>query len=211
MKFKKLYLLIIVFCVCLICNLSIPFTSATVADKNCLFEAERSLEELSFIDTVKINQCDPKAVSVYFTLFSKASSLDLVQESQMREIVSKALHIDPDVPVFKCITGSPTVTQLVQFDGISKTLVDTAYLDIETASPEMKLEILEARKVVINNTEWVADGLDGWVENVKTGEIIRRIPNFSELFPGWEIPISDELDLGAIPQLSLTDPTKNHN
>lgn len=68
-----------------------------------------------------------------------------------------------------------------------------AYMDIETATPELRESILEARKVVAGRTEWVADGLDGYIEDGTTGEIIRVLPHFSEAFPGWDPPIYDEL------------------
>ena len=54
---------------------------------------------------------------------------------------------------------------------------------------EMKDRILEARRILIFSTSWVADGFSGSVQNVKTGEIIRTLPTFSELFPGWDIPV----------------------
>ncbi len=63
-----------------------------------------------------------------------------------------------------------------------------AYLDLDSAPDEMKERILEARRTVIFSTSWVADGFSGCVQNVKTGEIIRTLPTFSELFPGWDMP-----------------------
>ena len=63
-----------------------------------------------------------------------------------------------------------------------------AYLDLDSASDEMKERILEARRTVIFSTSWVADGFSGCVQNVKTGEIIRTLPTFSEIFPGWDMP-----------------------
>jgi hypothetical protein len=64
-----------------------------------------------------------------------------------------------------------------------------AYLDPDSAEGEMKDRILEARRIIIFSTSWVADGYSGCVQNVKTGEIIRTLPTFSELFPGWELPV----------------------
>ncbi len=63
-----------------------------------------------------------------------------------------------------------------------------AYLDLDSASDEMKDRILAARRTIIFSRSWVADGYSGCVQNVKTGEIIRTLPTFSELFPGWDLP-----------------------
>lgn len=64
-----------------------------------------------------------------------------------------------------------------------------AYLDLDSVADEMKSRVLEARRILIFSTSWVADGFSGSVQNVKTGEIIRTLPTFSELFPGWDLPV----------------------
>ena len=61
-----------------------------------------------------------------------------------------------------------------------------AYQDLKTASREMQTKILEARKVVINSADWVADGYNAYTTDASGNEI--PIPHFSELFPGWEMP-----------------------
>ena len=66
-----------------------------------------------------------------------------------------------------------------------------AWLDLDTASPELREKILDARDVIIRSTEWVADGYSMYVGDVRTGEIIREIPKFSEVFPGWDPPEPD--------------------
>ena len=65
-----------------------------------------------------------------------------------------------------------------------------AYLDYASASAEMKEKILEARNVIIFSSDWVADGYSGSIQNVETGEVIRELPVFSELFPGWDMPVA---------------------
>ncbi len=71
-----------------------------------------------------------------------------------------------------------------------------AYLDLESASPALKEKILQARRQIIFSTDWVADGYSMWVEDIRTGEIIREIPKFSEVFPGWDIPKEKKMDDG---------------
>ncbi len=76
---------------------------------------------------------------------------------------------------------------------------DYAYLDLETALPEMKEKILSARNTIIFSTDWVADGFTMTVED-PDGNTIRTMPNFSELFPGWDLPVYDiELEQAAKP------------
>ena len=61
-----------------------------------------------------------------------------------------------------------------------------AYQDLKTASKEMQAKILEARKLIINSTSWVADGFEAYVTD-KDGKQV-PVPHFSDLFPGWELP-----------------------
>lgn len=68
-----------------------------------------------------------------------------------------------------------------------------AYMDLDSASAELQEKILEARKVVTGRTEWIADQFDACVGDIRTGEIIRVLPHFSELFPGWDPPVYEEL------------------
>ena len=50
---------------------------------------------------------------------------------------------------------------------------------------------MEARKEIIYNTDWVADGYVGCIRNIKTGKLIKELPEFSEVFPGWDVPIEE--------------------
>ena len=65
-----------------------------------------------------------------------------------------------------------------------------AYLDLDSATEEMKEKILEARRTLIFHSSWVADGYSGNIVNVITGEV-EPLPTFSELFPGWDLPVYD--------------------
>ena len=65
-----------------------------------------------------------------------------------------------------------------------------AYLDPENASPEMREKILSARNAIIYDTDWVADGFEMRVED-RDGNVIQRLPHFSELFPNWDLPVYD--------------------
>jgi hypothetical protein len=64
-----------------------------------------------------------------------------------------------------------------------------AYMDISSAPDELVPVILEARSRIISQTSWVADDLNGWVEDCD-GNIIEIVPKFHEIFPqDWEIPL----------------------
>lgn len=81
-----------------------------------------------------------------------------------------------------------------------------AYLDVEKATPAMKEKILEARDVIIFNTDWVADGHQAYYEDAEGN--IEALPPFSEVFPGWDVPTVDAevqvLDLGAMSPQTVT-------
>lgn len=66
-----------------------------------------------------------------------------------------------------------------------------AYLDINEITDEaLKEKVLESRKQIIYSRDWVADGFIGRVRNMD-GEIVRELPNFSEVFPGWDLPVEE--------------------
>lgn len=68
-----------------------------------------------------------------------------------------------------------------------------AYLDPDSASEALREKILAAREVIIFHSRWVADGYSGNIWDVETGEIIETLPAFSELFPGWDLPVYDTI------------------
>jgi len=64
-----------------------------------------------------------------------------------------------------------------------------AYMDLNTTDESLKSKVLQARNIVIYNSSWVADGVNGYIEDKKTGTK-RELPHFSEVFPSdWEMPI----------------------
>ncbi|WP_322169987.1 hypothetical protein [Acutalibacter caecimuris] len=67
-----------------------------------------------------------------------------------------------------------------------------AYMDLDKADAMTKEKILEARDEIANQTDWYADnrGVIGFTLNLETGEV-EETPAFSELFPGWDLPIID--------------------
>lgn len=61
-----------------------------------------------------------------------------------------------------------------------------AYMDLDSASEEMKETILEARKTIIYSQSWVAEGVTGTITDVDG--TVTELPTFSELFPQWDMP-----------------------
>ena len=78
-------------------------------------------------------------------------------------------------------TGEMTVEEAEEY----------AYLDLDSASEELREKILAAREVIIFRSRWVADGYSGSIRDAKTGELIETLPTFSALFPGWDLPVYD--------------------
>jgi len=66
---------------------------------------------------------------------------------------------------------------------------EIAYMDVETASAEMQERILEARETIINSENWVADDFEATL--VREDGTTTNLPQFSELFPGWDIPVDE--------------------
>lgn len=66
-----------------------------------------------------------------------------------------------------------------------------AYMDLESAPEHLKEKILAARNEMIYRycPGWSANGWECAVIDLETGEVIRRLPDFYDLFPrDWEIP-----------------------
>lgn len=68
-----------------------------------------------------------------------------------------------------------------------------AYLDIEEAKADIKAKILVARNDIIYDQSWTTDGFEAAIGDARTGEVIRVLPQFNNLFPGWTIPTDDEI------------------
>ncbi|MBQ7460144.1 MAG: hypothetical protein IJS72_02115 [Oscillospiraceae bacterium] len=66
---------------------------------------------------------------------------------------------------------------------------ETAYLDLANADEEMKDRILKAREIIIFSSSWVKDGEEAYVSH--NGKL-EKLPEFSELFPGWDYPAAPE-------------------
>ena len=79
---------------------------------------------------------------------------------------------------------------------------EIAYLNLESASPEMKEKILSARNQIIDSQCWAADGFTLELNDEK-GNVIGAAPNFSELFPGWDLPVDESIANGLIDMTSI--------
>jgi len=82
-----------------------------------------------------------------------------------------------------------------QYLGSEEDIQYYAYLNLSTAAEELKPIVLAARNIIIYRYSWVADGLNGQILD-KNGNIKRKVPEFSELFPeDWELPVSPAKDV----------------
>ena len=69
-------------------------------------------------------------------------------------------------------------------------LESLAFREPDPAQPELTDEILSARERIIYSRSWAADGYTVYIEDLESGRI-ERLPSFSELFPGWDMPAED--------------------
>jgi hypothetical protein len=75
---------------------------------------------------------------------------------------------------------------------ISKTPETTEYyahLDLASASDDLKPVILDARNEIIYHSSWTVNGA---AELVLPDGSVEKLPEFSDLFPGWDVPKSSE-------------------
>ncbi len=91
--------------------------------------------------------------------------------------------------IMACCCISPAYAAGVVTDSpFSAEVVNLAYMDLDSANVDTHASILQARRVIIENSTWVADDLNGWIED-EEGNIIEVVPHFHEIFPAdWEIP-----------------------
>lgn len=96
---------------------------------------------------------------------------------------AKAMSLDSSI-TSQLQSDSPKIEAYFSQNGLDY----YAYMDISAASDELVPVILEARSRIISQSSWVADELEGWVED-SDGNIIEIVPKFHEVFPqDWEIP-----------------------
>lgn len=73
---------------------------------------------------------------------------------------------------------------------------ELAYMSLEEATPAMRSLILQARNEIIFSKGWSTEGFA--VEVVNADGTSEVLPKFSELFPGWDIPVvqATNVDIG---------------
>lgn len=110
--------------------------------------------------------------------------------------------------LFTCFTGFASTSTKDNKPISIQDAKELAYMHLEDAPYELHEKILEARNIIINNSPgWVADGWYGGVFNVKTGEIIRILPQFYDLFPeDWDMPVDSEKDIDEKVSYSENEP-----
>lgn len=83
-------------------------------------------------------------------------------------------------------------------EGIAPRVMELAYSNIDGADAKTKKEILDAREKVIFNNGWFndtkGDALSSYSVN-PAAKTIEFLPAFSELFPGWELPVPNKKDV----------------
>ncbi len=97
-------------------------------------------------------------------------------------------------------------TVAVNPEDFSQETLDLAYSDIEQADEETKKKILAARDEIIfgsNNDGWSETGM-GMVYNSFEGTFT-LLPRFSDLFPGWDLPIDNTTECADGPSFVVEE------
>ena len=80
---------------------------------------------------------------------------------------------------------------------IDSEVVELAYMDTKSTTNTMKAKILEARKEIIFSHSWAVDEQCRLIHPDGSTE---ALPKFSELFPGWDVPKTND-ELSSSPYL----------
>lgn len=104
----------------------------------------------------------------------------------MKKILSAALSISMLASLL-AFSASADTPALVSAEDIAVMSVEQiAYLDVETAAPAVQDAILEARaEIIYGDQAWTVNGAVSIIDSDGSTE---KLPEFSELFPGWDIP-----------------------
>lgn len=89
------------------------------------------------------------------------------------------------------ISEDPAVS--AQSEEVPEEVRQLAYMDLEGADEETQAQILEARKTVIYTRSWRADDVIIMSANPET-RTLDIVPKFSDVFPGWDLPVEDVED-----------------
>ncbi|RKJ39955.1 hypothetical protein D7X94_10025 [Acutalibacter sp. 1XD8-33] len=71
---------------------------------------------------------------------------------------------------------------------VAPEVMELAYSDIDAADARQREKILAARRVIIFQYSWQADDGLGFMYDPTTKEF-SFTPRFSDLFPGWDLPV----------------------
>jgi hypothetical protein len=104
----------------------------------------------------------------------------------MKKILSAALALSVMTGLL-AFSASADTPALVSAEDIAVMSVEQiAYLDVETAAPAVQDAILEARsEIIYGDQAWTVNGAVSIIDSDGSTE---KLPEFSELFPGWDLP-----------------------
>lgn len=74
---------------------------------------------------------------------------------------------------------------------------ELAYCDVDEAPNNWRNEILKARDSIIHSSSWTVDGQCAILHEDGT---IEDLPEFSDLFPEWEVPTSPDVESVIMPR-----------
>ena len=166
--------------------------SASAASNDGLQNSTEPQVTVEETTTMEIDLDDPNCMEMAAVLSRAPQNLSLDEQVEwMRQTYLDAGFED----------HSPDVTVCAQSDNVSEETRKLAYMDIEQADEELKAKILAARKKIIYSYDWRNDDYIAMRVDI-AANVIEIPPKFSDLFPGWEIPVDESLIIDSIPDES---------
>lgn len=172
-------------CLCLV-------VAGVFAVKGGLFSHSNKTADLPGSFLMDVSQQSQDNVSGHYQVLLSNSTYMQGDTSVMHLVSSRdGLRLQSTQHLMSVYIAPSTVQNVAGVSMSVEEAKEYAYLDYDSASPEMQEKILEARNTIIFSSDWVADGYSGCIQNVETGETVKTLPTFSELFPGWDMPTTD--------------------
>lgn len=102
--------------------------------------------------------------------------------SGMKCLLAAGLYIFLALTLAVLMLAPASAAQTV--DTSAPSVEELAYMDLDGASPELRESILKARAQIIYTKSWTVDGA---VSVIHQDGTVEMLPEFSDLFPGWDL------------------------
>lgn len=129
------------------------------------------------------------AVFVFAAMPASASTDEAASDQEKMDMLIRSIYEDYEAEGYTEVPMSAAKARAAI--DVPPEVLELAYSDLDSATPEKMVEILKARnQVAYSAGGWCADGAFATSGDANT-KTWYRLPNFSELFPGWDLPCDD--------------------